>query len=30
MNNIELLLLNSNTWNHLIVCKEMINIKLNY
>ena len=28
---IELLMLNSNTWHHLtIVCKQMININLNY
>ena len=26
----ELLVLDSNTWNHLTVCKQMINIKKNY
>ena len=26
----ELLVLDSNTWNHFTVCKQMINIKLNH
>ena len=30
MTDIELLLLQSNTWNCLTVCKQMINSKLNY
>ena len=24
----ELLMLNSNTWNHITVCKQMINIRI--
>ena len=30
MTDVELLLLHRNTWNHLTLCKQMINSKLSY
>ena len=29
MTDVKLLLLHSNTWNHLTVCKQMADVKLN-